>query len=148
MKNNMGNKYAITSSNAWRLSKVWKRSAIRWRIFDYACSICSFSASVGTIYIIAEYESATALVIALSALAATLTLMSFACNPSKQTANYRAAFQVLNAALVENTDENGEIGKDPQARKAIIRAIQKGECFIGKTYDTEMDYSQISEDGE
>ena len=34
--------------------------------------------------------------------------MSFSCNPGKYKTNYRIAYQILNAALIEHTDENGE----------------------------------------
>lgn len=130
------NRYAITSDKAWRLSKEWKNCALIWQTLDHIFTIGSFAASVGTIYIVSETDVSRFAIVTLSSISAILTLMSFACNPSKYKTNYRAAFQVLNEALVENTDKNGEIKNGDDNRKAIVDAIKQGERYIGNTFDT------------
>lgn len=42
---------------------------------------------------------------------------------------------MLNTALIENTDSEGNIKNGEIGRKKIIDAIIKGEIYIGKTYD-------------
>ena len=132
--------YAITDEKAWKLSKEWKRAAIIWQTLDHVFTIGSFAASVGTIYIVAETDASHFLIILLSSISAILTLMSFACNPTKYKTNYRAAFQILNDALVENTHTDGRIQTDKN-RKAVINAIKQAERYIGNTYDTTLDDS-------
>lgn len=128
-------KYAISINKTWALSKSWKRAAIIWRTFDHVFVLGSFAASMFAIYIAAESSNKESSIIIASAIAGLLTLMGFACNPSKYMTNYRMAFQILNAALVENTDSEGNINNNEYARKQIIDAIICGEKYIGKTYD-------------
>lgn len=68
--------------------------------------------------------------------------MGFACNPIKYMTNYRAAFQVLNAALIENTDDKGNIIDEVGGRMAIIQTIKKGEQYIGRTYDVNINFDE------
>ena len=124
------------------LSKSWKKAAIIWRAFDHILVLGSFVASMFATYIAAEFTNKERTIIIASAVAGLLTLMGFACNPSKYMTNYRIAFQILNAALIENTDENGNIKNTEYARKAIIDAIIYGEKYIGKTYDVLPNYSK------
>ena len=134
--------YTISLSKAWALSKSWKRAAIIWRTLDHFFSIGSFASSVAVIFISgisnnASNPSAINIgIICFSSLAALLTLTGFACNPTKYMTNYRLAFQVLNQALVENTDENGRISNE-NGFEIIRDAITKGEQYIGQTFDVD-----------
>lgn len=78
------------------------------------------------------------LIIIFSSFSAFLSLSGFACNPRKYMAGYRKAFQELNNALVEHTDESGNYRSLPKSREAVMRAIQKGEIFISDTYEVEI----------
>lgn len=152
-KGNTTSKYAISSEKAWKVSKCWKNTSLIWQTVDHFLSIGSFAASVYTIYLVSEHDDIASAVIVWSSVAAILTLMSFACNPAKYKVNYRIAFQILNAALVENTDESGEFKDQQNARKAVVQAIIRGERYIGKTFDTDsMDYDEnidgVMEDSE
>ena len=134
IKKNTAGKHAITVSRAWSLSKLWNRSAIIWRTLDHVFSIGSFGASMGTVYVAAATPEKLIAIIILSSVAAILTLTGFACNPNKYMTGYRLAFQVLNQALIENTNIEGDF-KDENSRTDVIKAIKQGEIFIGKTYD-------------
>lgn len=152
-KANSTSRYAISSEKAWKVSKYWKNISIVWQTVDHFLSIGSFAASVYTIYLVSEHDDIASAVIVWSSVAAILTLMSFACNPVKYKVNYRIAFQILNEALVENTDDSGEFMNQQNARKAVVQAIIRGERYIGKTFDTDsMDYDEnidsIMEDSE
>ena len=126
--------YAITAQKAWHLSKEWKNIAIIWQTLDHLFAIGSFTASVGTIYIVSEANGSAFLIILLSSLSAILTMMSFACDPSKYKTSYRTAFQTLNEALIAHTGQNGEFLEGPEHRIAVINAIKQGERYIGNTY--------------
>lgn len=89
---------------------------------------------MGTVYVAAANPEKLIAIIILSSVAAILTLTGFACNPNKYMTGYRLAFQVLNQALIENTNIEGDF-KDENSRTAVIKAIKQGEIFIGKTYD-------------
>lgn len=133
-KKKTAERYAITVSRAWSLSKEWNRSAIIWRTLDHVFSIGSFALSIITVYIAATTPEDQIAIILLSSFAAILTLTGFACNPNKYVSGYRLAFQVLNQALIENTNKEGDF-KDENSRTVVIKAIKQGEIFIGKTYD-------------
>lgn len=120
---------------AWDLSKSWKRAVIIWRTLEHFFVVGSFAASVSVIYISAEYPGNKEIVIALSSIAAILTIMSFACNPTKYMTNYRMAFEVLNDALISNTDKDGNFNGTDEGWKEIIEAVKQGEKFIGRTYE-------------
>lgn len=137
-------KYIISLDKAWSLSKEWKRAAIIWRTLDHIFSIGSFLASISVIYISAANKDDT-LVIILSSIAATLTLTTFACNPGKYMSNYRSAFQILNEALVLNTDDSGMINT-PDGCEIIQKAIITGEKYIGRTFD--VDYMTVIPNGD
>ena len=96
---------AITLSKAWMLSKSWKRASIIWRFLDHFFAVGSFTASISTVYIASGVSEENPLIIVLSSIAAFLSLSGFACNPRKYMTGYRKAFQELNHALVEHTDE-------------------------------------------
>ena len=137
-------KYAISAKRAWKISKVWLKTSLVWQVVDHFLSIGSFAASVYTIYLVAEKTSSDTQIIALSSIAAVLTLMSFACNPGKYKTNYRIAFQILNAALIENTGDDGNFREN--GRTKVEKAIILGEQYIGKTFDTDatMNYDDES----
>lgn len=132
--------YKISLTQAWSLSKSWKRAAIIWRTLDHFFSVGSFASSVAVIFISGISNNASnpsvinIAIICFSSLAALLTLTGFACNPTKYMTNYRMAFQILNQALVENTDENGGV-IDENSFGKIRDAITKGEHYIGRTFD-------------
>lgn len=128
--------YTITLDKAWSLSKEWKKAAIIWRALDHIFVLGSFTASMFAAYIAAESDNGTSIIIILSSLAALLTLMGFACNPSKYMTNYRKAFDILNDALVSNTDAEGQLIKNDN-RVAITDAIKRAEKYIGKTFDVD-----------
>lgn len=134
-------KYAISVNKAWALSKSWKRASIIWRTLDHIFALGAFAASMFVTYMAAEYSNKENVIIIVSSFAALLTLMGFACNPIKYMTNYRIAFQVLNTALVENTDAKGNIKNGEKGRKAIIDAIIRGEKYIGRTYAVFQNYS-------
>ena len=125
----------INLEKAWRLSKSWKNAAIIWRMLEHFFTVGSFVASVIVIYVSAEYDNCKSVVIALSTLAAMLTVMEYACNPGKYMSNYRMAFEMLNSALISNTDREGNFSGGEQGWKEIGIAIERGEKYIGKTYD-------------
>ena len=129
--------YAITLDKAWSLSKEWKKTAIIWRTLDHIFVLGSFTASIFAAYIAAESDNGTSIIIILSSLAALLTLIGFACNPSKYMTNYRKAFDILNDALVTNTDADGQLINGDNGRNTIIEAIKQGEKYIGKTFDVD-----------
>lgn len=131
--------YNITLDKAWSLSKEWCRAAIIWRTLDHLFVLGSFGFSMATVYVAAEVENANAWIIALSALSGILSMTGFACNPVKYMTNYRAAFQLLNEALVENTDEYGRLSNGPEGRRAIKRAIKKAEQYIGRTFEIDLE---------
>ena len=131
--------YNITIDKAWSLSKEWCRAAIIWRTLDHVFVLGSFGFSMATVYVAAEMENATAWIIALSALSGILSMTGFACNPVKYMTNYRAAFQLLNEALVENTDEYGRLINGSEGRRAITRAIKKAEQYIGRTFEIDLE---------
>ncbi len=131
--------YNITLDKAWSLSKEWKRAAIIWRTLDHFFVLGSFGLSMATVYLAAEVENATLGIIVLSSLSGILSMTGFACNPVKYMTNYRAAFQLLNEALVDNTDEKGELIKNPEGRKAITQAIKKAEQYIGRTFEIDLE---------
>lgn len=116
-------KRAITLSKAWMLSKSWKRAAIIWRFLDHFFAIGSFAASILTVYIASGASEDDPLIIVLSSISAFLSLSGFACNPRKYMIGYRKAFQELNQALVEHTDENGNYRSFSYGRDAVMRAI-------------------------
>ena len=132
-------KYTITLEKAWSLSKEWKRAAIIWRTFDHFFVLGSFGFSMATVYLAAEVENATLWIIVFSSLSGILSMMGFACNPVKYMTNYRAAFQLLNEALVDNTDENGKLTNNSEGRKAITQAIKKAEQYIGCTFEIDLE---------
>lgn len=125
----------IDLEKAWLLSKSWKNAAIIWRTIEHFFTVGSFVASIIVIYVSAEYNNCKSVVIALSTLAAMLTVMEYACNPSKYMSNYRMVFEILNNALISNTDRNGNFSGGEQGWKEIGMAIERGEKYIGKTYD-------------
>lgn len=131
--------YYITLDKAWSLSKEWCRAAIIWRTLDHLFVLGSFGFSMATVYVAAEIENATAWIIVLSALSGILSMTGFACNPVKYMTNYRAAFQLLNEALVENTDEYGRLINGQEGRRAIKRAIKKAEQYIGRTFEIDLE---------
>lgn len=132
----------ININKAWELSKLWKNAAIIWRIMDHLFAIGSFSASVSVVFISTTISTSQIAIVTLSSISAILTLMGFACSPMKYMKNYRTAFQILNSALVSNTDEKGHFVGDDEAWKEIINAIIEGEKYIGKTFETEFDTSE------
>lgn len=133
--------------SAKRLLNKWKIAAIIWRVLDHTFVIGSFAASVIVIFISADAKSAHVKITAFSSLAAILTLMGFACKPTKYMKNYRKAFQLLNEALVSNTSKEGKFSDDEKAWNAVIEAIKRGEEYIGITYDLpiedEEEHSQV-----
>lgn len=126
--------YSVSIEYAWYLSKIWLRAALIWRILGHFFVLGSFATSVAVIYIVAENSNAKLSIIVFSSLSAVLTLTSFACNPTHYMRCYRKAYDVLNDALVTNTDEDGKQVNGSEGRKQITEAIKKGEEFIGKTY--------------
>lgn len=128
-------KYAITLNKAWKLSKTWLWTAIFWRVMDHVFVIGSFALSICTVYITAAIKDADAIIILLSSLAATLTLVGFACNPTKYMENYRSAFQILNEALILNTTSGGDYADGDKSHREIVKAIKLAENYIGKTYE-------------
>lgn len=126
--------YSVSIEYAWYLSKIWLRAALVWRILEHFFVLGSFATSVAVIYIAAEDSNAKLFIIILSSLSAVFTLTSFACNPTQYMRCYRKAYDVLNDALVINTDENRKQINGSEGRKQITEAIKKGEEFIGKTY--------------
>ncbi len=126
--------YSVSIEYAWYLSKIWLRAALIWRILEHFFVLGSFATSVAVIYIAAENSNAKLSIIILSSLSAVFTLTSFACNPTQYMRCYRKAYDVLNDALVTNTDENGKQINGPEGRRRITEAIKEGEEFIGKTY--------------
>lgn len=124
---------------AWELSKSWKKAVIIWRTVEHFFVVGSFAASIITIYISAEYPDLNEIVIVLSSIAAVLTVMGFACNPTKYMTNYRMAFELLNDALVSNTDKNGNFNGTDEGWKEIVEAVKQGEKYIGKTYEVNTD---------
>lgn len=128
---------AITLSKAWMLSKSWKRASIIWRFLDHFFAMGSFAASISTVYIASGASEDNPLIIVLSSISAFLSLSGFACNPRKYMTGYRKAFQELNHALVEHTDESGRYRSLPKDRDAVMRAIQRGERYISETYELE-----------
>ncbi len=136
----MEKNYKVDLNKAWKLSKLWKNLAIMWRVFDHLFAIISFIASVSAIYISASDKNDPNIIIILSSIAAALTLMGFALNPAKYMTNYRAAFDLLNAALITNIDENGNLIDGNNSWSEIASAIIKGEAIIDKVYDFSMVY--------
>ncbi len=130
--------YNIDMETAWRLSKSWLHSAIIWRVIDYVISIGAFVLSMLVVYFTVEIGVDKELIVILSSASALLVLGGFALNPTKFIHNYRAAFQILNEAIVENVDENGVVVGDEGIDK-IRRAIISGERRIGRTYEIEYD---------
>ena len=59
--------------------------------------------------------------------------------------NYRSAFQILNEALVLNTNDSGMI-KTPDGYELITKAIITGEKYIGRTF--EVDYITVIPNGD
>lgn len=132
-------KDAITVDRAWKLSKCWKRHAIAWRFLDHFFALGSFAASITTVYLAGEATSDYHQhIIVLSSISAFLSMSGFACNPKKYMIGYRKAFQVLNYALLEHTDEHGKFRSLSRGRDAVIRAIQKGEVYISDTYEVDI----------
>lgn len=131
-------KYGLSSDRVWKISRKWMYAGMNWQIADHLFSIISFFTSIWTIYLVAEGIASASAIILLSSISALLSLMSFSCNPGKYKTNYRIAYQILNAALVEHTDENGQIKENPADRKAIVDAINLGEQYIGKTFDSDL----------
>ena len=143
MKNDFSaEKYTINLNKAWSLSKSWKKAAIIWRTLDHIFAIGSFSFSIVVVFICSVMDDTRLLSIIFSSLAAILTLVGFACNPTKYMRGYRRAFQVLNAALVLHTDEHGNIKNTQNGYLAIQEAIIKGERFIGKTFEVDNPYDE------
>lgn len=132
----MNKEYNITLNKAWSLSKEWKMAAIIWRTLDHVFVLGSFMASMLATYVAAERENDNNIIIVLSAIAAFLTLMGFACNPSKYMTNYRKAFDVLNDALISNTDVEGKL-TSADGHRGIVEAIKRAEKYISKTYDVD-----------
>lgn len=135
---NYAQTYGISANRAWHISRKWMYAGMNWQIADHLFSIVSFATSIGTIYLVAEGKGTASAIILLSSLSAILSLMSFSCNPGKYKTNYRIAYQILNAALIEHTDENGEFKQGEEHEKAIAKALQVGEIYIGKTFDSDM----------
>ena len=88
------------------LAEEWKCAAIIWRVLDHAFVVGSFLASIIVIFISTDAESAHIKITALSSAAAGLTLMGFACKPTKYMKNYRKAFQILDDALRSDTSSS------------------------------------------
>lgn len=130
-------RYAISLSKAWSLSKLWLRTSIMWRVLTHIFAVGASAASFAVVYISKSGQNSDHIVIILSLLSALLTLVGFACNPTRYMLNYRAAFQILNDALIRNTDEEGRIIDDPAGYEAIRSAIIEGERLIDKTYEVE-----------
>lgn len=131
----------INLDKAWRLSKSWKKSFIIWRTLEHFFVIGSFVASIATVYITASYPKKTNIIIILSSMAAILSVVGFACNPTKYMANYRMAFELLNGALISNTNKDGIFSEKEEAWKEVMDAIKLGEKYIGKTYDINLDFN-------
>ena len=106
---------------------------------DHAFVVGSFLASIIVIFISTDAESAHIKITALSSAAAVLTLMGFACKPTKYMKNYRKAFQILDDALRSNTSKEGEFLDDDKSWQEVINAIKVGETYIGKTYDVDFE---------
>ena len=121
---------------AWKLAQAWKWSAIGWRVLEHFFVVGAFAASVGVIYLSTTGNNCDEIVVGLSALSATLTLTGFACHPSVDMKNYRMAFELLNAALISQTEAKGKFKNTEEAWKVITDAIVLGEKYIGKTCDT------------
>lgn len=132
----------INLKKAWWLVKYWKRAAIIGRALDHFFAVGSFVASVSVIYVSAELNSPKTIIIVLSSIAAMLTVMGYACNPTRDMVNYRIAFEVLNDALISNTDKDGNLIDDQNSWGEIAKAIIQGEKYIGKTYNV-VAYDQI-----
>lgn len=127
--------YAITAEKAWTLSKLWNRTALIWRIVDHALTATAFFCSILVVFVESiQLENKTIFIIILSSLAALFTMVSYAVNPYEYMSNYRAAFQVLNEALMKNTDLDGRF-RDDSSRQEVINAISVGESYIGRTFD-------------
>lgn len=131
----MRDNWEMDYDSAWKLAKVWKRTTIRWRILEHFFVIGSFAASVGVIFISTTEWSTDGLVVGLSALSAIMTLTGFACHPSVDMKNYRMAFELLNAALLSQTDSEGRFNNTEEGWRIITDAIILGEKYIGKTCD-------------
>jgi hypothetical protein len=121
---------------AWEVSKSWKRGAIIWRFLEHVFAVGAFASSIAVVYISATAENDRIQIILFSSMAAILTLMNFALNPTKYMSNYRLAFETLNAALVENTGKDGSLMYGDVSWAAIVNAIKQGETYISRTFDT------------
>lgn len=130
---------ALTLSKIWKLSKIWRNASIIWQTVNHVFAIGASAASFAVVFVSGTIENATSAIIILSLTSALLTLVGFACNPTRYMLNYRIAFQILNNALVSNTNEKGEIIGGAGGYEAIHQAIIAGERYIGKTY--EVDFS-------
>ncbi len=144
-------KYTINLNKAWALSKSWKNSAIIWRTLDHLFAIGAFSFSILVVYICTiEIANRDIFIVFFSSLSAVLSLVGFACNPTKYMQGYRMAFQILNDALISNTDEYGNI-KSKNGYEEIGDAIKQAERYIGTTFEVGkalnlVDYSHKSEE--
>lgn len=127
--------YRISLDRAWALSELWKRTAIIWRTLDHVFAIGAFSLSMLVVFISATNAGGSVPVIALSALSGILSLVGFVCNPTKYMRGYRIAYQILNEALVINTDEYGKARNGEESYRKIRKAISIAERYIGTTYE-------------
>lgn len=124
----------VDVNKAWELSKSWLRAPILWKTIEYILITGSFSSSIISVYIAGQYPDRRWIIIMLSSVAAICTLMQFAFNPAGYINSYRLAFEELNAALVKNSNSEGEFIGGDEGWNEIVQAIIKGEEYIGMTY--------------